>query len=783
MLDRPSVRNLLSRADLIGLARRKARSYDQESVRRSDVEDYKTKGWTVSRTGAQSAVMTRAKSHDVLLEDRVWNLLWQMQFPSMSGAGGAFVEVSEASESVTSQVDVMAADDDLCLAIECKSALARGRRPAFQQELAKHSAVRAPLARAINAQGGKASKRTVVLVLWTNNALLSANDRVRAREQNVVLLNEADLEYYETLVHHLGPAARYQFLAELIPGKAIPGLEIRVPALKSKMGAYECYTFSIAPDYLLKVAYVAHRSSRDSDIDTYQRMVVRSRLKKIAGYICSGPDAMFPTNIVINFEKPSTSRRPFVAFEKARQEEGAEGATFGWLTLRPAYKSAWIIDGQHRLYAYSYVGADVASRSRLSVLAFVGLPGRVQQKLFVDINAEQKSVKRNLLLELHPDIHRGDDDLKWRTKAIISKAIQELNDDVDSPLFDRIQLATTPKTDTRCITLTSLFAALEKPGFFTYSARGNQIVTPGPFWGPTDDKIIGRTTAVLNCWFAEVQAAVPDWWAAGAAEGGGLAMNDGVSIAVDVLRSVTEHLDQGRVKLAELSSPELTNRLRPWAVALAGYFAEMTDDHRRQFRQLRGNQGHATGLRHAQRSIQLAFPDFQPEGLAEFLEREKANTNDAAMARIVDIERQLCRVVIGGLRAQYGIEEDAWWYHGVPTRIRTAAALLQQEDRNRRGAQENYLDFIDYREVIHYNWPLLGDILAPGKQNQNKATRTHWMTSVNEIRKIAAHGSSAAWVSFEQLDELTDRLTWLKGLSVPAAVPGFRADLSQRDEG
>jgi len=57
------------------------------------------------------------------------------------------------------------------------------------------------------------------------------------------------------------------------------------------------------------------------------------------------------------------------------------------------------------------------------------------------------------------------------------------------------------------------------------------------------------------------------------------------------------------------------------------------------------------------------------------------------------------------------------------------------------------------------------------------------MTSVNEIRKIAAHGSSAAWVSFEQLDELTDRLTWLKGLSVPAAVPGFRADLSQRDEG
>lgn len=768
MPEHASISNLLDRSDLLSIVRQKAKPDEQITVHRADADEYTSKGWRVARTGVRSVFLTKNKSHDVRLEDRVWTLLWNMEFAALSGPGGALVTVNPGSdEKVTSQVDVMATDEDLCLAIECKSAMVRGRRTSFQEDLAKHAAVRASLGRAINPGGSGKVKRAVVLVLWTHNAILSAHDRVRAREQNVVLLNESDLEYYETLVHHLGPAARYQFLSELVPGKTIPGLEMRVPAVRTKMGAYECYTFSIAPEYLLKVAYVAHRTARDSDIDTYQRMLTRSRLKKIAEYIRSGPDAMFPTNIVINFEKSQTGR-PSVVFERARQEDGAEGAIFGWLTLRPAYKSAWIIDGQHRLYAYSYAGAAAASKGRLSVLAFSGLPGRIQQKLFVDINSEQKRVNRNLLLELHPDLHRNDGDLRWRTKAIISKAIQEVNDDADSPLFDRILLATTPKTDIRCITLTSVFGALEKPGFFSYSARANQIVTPGPFWAAKDDRIIVRTAGVLNSWFGAIRDAVPDWWDAGSAEGGGLAMNDGVSIIVDVLRSVTEHLDQSRVKLTQLSDSELTTRLNPWANALAAYFASMTEDQRRQFRQLRGNQGHATGLRHAQRAIQNVLPDFQPEGLAEFLERERANTNDAAMARIVEIERQVSRIVIGALRGQFGTDDDAWWYRGVPTGIRTAAVRLQQEDRNQRGGQENYLDFIDYRDIVHDNWLLLGETLAPGKQNQNKATRTQWMVAVNEIRKVAAHGSSGTWVSFEDLDQLTDKLEWLKALRVPA---------------
>src|SRR5260370_10612444 len=73
-------------------------------------------------------------------------------------------------------------------------------------------------------------------------------------------------------------------------------------------------------------------------------MIQKSRLKKMREY--TSDDGNFPTNIVLNLEKSKYSR-----FDIGKQEGTPQGATVGWLTLTPAYKSAWVIDGQHRLFA------------------------------------------------------------------------------------------------------------------------------------------------------------------------------------------------------------------------------------------------------------------------------------------------------------------------------------------------------------------------------------------------------------------------------------------------
>jgi DGQHR domain-containing protein len=115
----------------------------------------------------------------------------------------------------------------------------------------------------------------------------------------------------------------------------------------------------------LKIAFVSHRAKgKPSDIDAYQRLLKKNRLNSIRQYISEG--GIFPTNIVVNIAE---SR--WLAFDRGKQEVESKASVFGWLHIRPAYRVAWIIDGQHRLFAYA--NHALARKSLVSVMAFVGL--------------------------------------------------------------------------------------------------------------------------------------------------------------------------------------------------------------------------------------------------------------------------------------------------------------------------------------------------------------------------------------------------------------------------
>jgi len=241
-------------------------------------------------------------------------------------------------------------------------------------------------------------------------------------------------------------------------------------------------------------------------------MISKARLKKISRYITE--DGIFPTNVVLNLEKSKYAR-----FDFGKKEGGSQGANVGWLTLSPTYKSAWIIDGQHRLFAYS--GNPRASTSYLNVVAFQGLGGDMQAKLFVDINHEQKSVKRSLLDELWAELHWNAQDDEKRVRAIISKAVQGLNEDKESPLNGRILLSNKGKTQECCISLSSVLGALDKSGFYLSRPRKN-VVEHGPLWAGNNDAIMKRTIALLNGWFGPIAKKAGEWWSLGAGEGGGV---------------------------------------------------------------------------------------------------------------------------------------------------------------------------------------------------------------------------------------------------------------------
>jgi DNA sulfur modification protein DndB len=751
------LKNVSPRKDLGALVRKKARTYILLTIDPRDLDRHLTEGWRQVRKNKRSIVIARPKAGHVLFEDRVWVLMYRMGFPFLSGEGGALVVINPGSDrEVENQIDVLAMDSEVCIAIECKTSQVPKRRPQFQQELAKFHGFREPLVRGARALYASTHKRMAIQSFFTENVVLGDNDRVRADQNDVTLFDQDDLEYYESLVQHLGYAARFQLLADMIPGKRVPGLVVRLPAIRTKMGPTNAYVFSMRADELLKVAYISHRAKgKASDVDAYQRMVSKPRLKAIRQYISGG--GIFPTNIVLNLD--TGPRGGQVQFERSAQIEENEFATVGWLTIRPTYKSAWIIDGQHRLFAYS--GHPLAASSFLPVLAFEGLDGSEQMRLFSDINAKQKSVKKSLLQELYADLHMFASDPVKRVQAIISRSIQGMGLERDSPLYARILLADSVRTPLRCISLTSMFAAIDKPGLYYRQVRAGVVVDPGPLWEATNEGAIRRSITILKGWFAAVAEAVPDWWDLGSAEGGGLAMNNGVVICINVLRSVAEHLRESRTHLADMSPSEVVERLHPYAAVLGQHFGSLSPQQRADFRTLAGVQGQTAGTRHAQQFIRERFPSFDPPGLQEYLAREKANTNDEATKLVLAIERLLHEHVLAEVKAAFSEEGDVWWYEGVPDAVRRPVALREQDDKGKAGSKEAYLDLIHYRDIIEHNWQTLGPLFGYGKSGK-KSVKTGWIAYVNEVRKVAMHGSRGATVTFEQLAALREYLLWLE---------------------
>ena len=248
----------------------------------------------------------------------------------------------------------------------------------------------------------------------------------------------------------------------------------------------------------MKFSYVAHRAKgKATEVATYQRMVKRSRLKKIREYITNG--GMFPTNIVISLEGKRVAK-----FEQKEQSSGI-GARYGTLHLQPGYRSAWIIDGQHRLFGYS--GHEYASSSHLNVLAFVNLPVTQQAHLFIDINHEQKSVKRSLLQELFAELNWDADDDDKRARAILSMTIQGLSESPESPLYGRVLLTADSRTATRCISLGSLFSALSQNGIYIFK-KGVQY---GPLWTGDNTKTLNRSLQVIKAWFGWIRQGSAGW--------------------------------------------------------------------------------------------------------------------------------------------------------------------------------------------------------------------------------------------------------------------------------
>ena len=602
----------------------------------------------------------------------------------------------------------------------------------------KIASIREEVIKAVHGHYGRSKKLKVKLAIATRNIEWRAADRARAESARIPIITDDDLSYFNRLTDILKTAARYQFLGRYFEGEKVEGLRLQVPATKGRVGQKVFYNFLISPHDLLRIAYISHRSKSDNDdIDTYQRMVKPTRLGAIGKYIDDG--GTFPTNIVINFKLDN------LTFD--RHETFGDTAT-GLLTLPGQYGSAWIIDGQHRLYGYAYAArSSDEDRSVVSVLAFENLPVRQEIELFVDINTQQVKVSRNLVNEIVSTLNIDDPDAKKRMDALCARIALRLDSLSTSPLKDRILTVAQDKSHVRCLTLTSLSDGISENNLLGTIHKGTKgtipMIVPGPLAEPSvDSKLtMNKATAALAGYLQLFSSELETHWGLGDDKGGYLCTNLGLRALTQLLRRLITFVEKKEdVRATTLDADDLIERVKKYARPVIEYFRTADSNDIARFR----NRGSSL-LSVDQNCLQMmaiihsSNPDFDPIEVKAFVESQDAEGTRQAREMIDEINRIVFDDVISKLKDKYGTLKDSWWVNGVPKNVRNECDKQFNESDGER-ERWRYLYLINYLEIVLHgdNWELFKDhynFYGKGK----KADLVRWITKLNKCRQITHH--------------------------------------------
>ena len=611
---KPLLTGLINRSEFSGVAKLRRPDFEYLTVKKLGEAPYLQDGWSIDKSNKRTTRLRKPKPGWKIFEDKLWIILSKMGFEEMNSDHDFKIPISEHPDVNSKQIDVFAKDEGVVLLIECKAS-DKESNGTFRKDILEIGGYREEVIKAVNSHYG--CHLRVGWIIATKNYLWNESDKQLALEKRVFVLTDEKLRYYELLVNHLGSAAKYQLLAEVFSDTHIPGLESRVPAIRGKIGGYTFFAFAIEPARLLPISFVAHRMMTNQEtLLTYQRILNKKRLQSIREYV-ETEKGLFPNSIIINFR--TYGGKDALRFDRSGKEEKDTEAMPGYLYLPNKYKSAFVIDGQHRLYGFS--GTKAASKVTIPVIAFENLEPTSQARMFVDINSKQVKVPKNLLNDLYADLLWDSKDESEKMLALVSKIIGELNSDRASPLYGRIK-SSSEADQARPITITTLAEALRKSNLLGQVNRGANIPQPGPLYDvkePRMENSLRRAKSILIHYFDLFRRGVQSNWDLGDSEGGYLCTNNGLAALILVLKEIIQHIEsEQRLKAVELGTSQLQDEIAKLAEPVIIFFKNASPSEVRDFRRQYGLQGQRNSAFDLMEKIQGKYPEFKPSGLAKY---------------------------------------------------------------------------------------------------------------------------------------------------------------------
>lgn len=200
------------------------------------------------------------------------------------------------------------------------------------------------------------------------------------RNDNVAIWTDIIIKNYDGLTKSIGKYSKYQIAADLYLNIK-HGNDIVVRALEIQQKRIKFFITKLSPKYLLQTAYVARRAQGPS---FYQRYLAKKRVVNEIPDFIDNKKGTFPNSIIL------------VSQNKLKYENDK-------LILPNITSTLWVIDGQHRLYAFCNIkDKSILDKYELVCTIFDG--GKLdvvdQADIFLQINTKAKKVDPPLIIEL-----------------------------------------------------------------------------------------------------------------------------------------------------------------------------------------------------------------------------------------------------------------------------------------------------------------------------------------------------------------------------------------------
>ena len=754
---------IVSGKELASAKRIRSKPFVTMKERAIALPDLLDEGWVKYRDykNPKFIGVKKGKPFDEQFEDKVWLFIAAMGFTEMNYDRKFEMSYDFQNPDFTQQIDILAADDETLLIVECKAA-EKIKDGIFKKPIeALHGQMDGLRKEAMKQYPG----RKVKFIWATQNYIMCKADLSKLNEWGIIHFSDAVIDYYIELVKHLGSSAKYQLLGNLFANTEIRNMEQKIPAIQGKMGGHTYYSFSIEPERLLKIGYVLHRNEANKNMmPTYQRLIKKKRLHEVKKFIEN--DGYFPNSIIINID----TNKKGLQFDQASPKVEDSISKLGILHLPKKYRSAYIIDGQHRLYGYS--NSQYASKNSIPVVAFVDLDRQEQIKLFMDINENQKAVPKTLRVTLNADMLWDSEDYNERRQALRSKVAQMLGEEETSPLLSRIVVGENDSSTTKCVTVEAVQAALKKCQFFTTFGKKNTIIKDGTFDLGTNEETCNLFYPFIEECMKYIKNYTEDEWAKGELNSGILTINRGIQAVIRVINDIVNLLiSNSEISPKTDKTEDVLKGVFYYIDPLIDYINNLSLEQKKELRSFFGGGADTRFWRVFQKAISDSRDDFKPDGLEEYWLDEAKTFNEESLGYLREIESVIKDIISYQLETMYG---ENWIIKGVPKPVYIRAKkeaddqnydIIASGESNENVSIWDCVSLLECKDIIlnGKNWSSLFESIMVRPEelqiNGGREAKTQWLKKLQTISNKLLKATYS--VSKEEYNYIKSIYSWL----------------------